>query len=190
MDETEDFRRERCKVNNVAVRRLTREDLAAAVGQVWDTAELQRDFDVLASSHLRARQAQVGWRVGLVEFGHAPRRYIQLCIDRGRMRGVKGSAMAVEESRRRRRVSEWPRRARPWGRLVSIYNGMRSRAGNRDGRHPAYASVKATLVARRISYGQSWRSLDGCLTIRASDRPSTESNSRLRAREPSDSIYT
>ena len=61
------------------------------------------------------------------------------------MRGVKGSAMAVEESRRRRRERMAATRKTLRGRLVSIYNGMRSRAGNRDGRHPAYASVKLLL---------------------------------------------
>lgn len=82
MDETEDFRRERFARNNVVVRRLTREDLAAAVGETWDTAELQRDFDVLAflAPFVRVKRKSDG-ALGLLEFGHNPRLYWGFTLD-------------------------------------------------------------------------------------------------------------
>lgn len=75
-DPTEEWRRDRFATNNVAVEVFTREQLAARVGETWDTTELQRDYEVhsFLAPFVRVKRksdSAMGW----LEFGHHPRLY-------------------------------------------------------------------------------------------------------------------
>lgn len=75
MDPTEQIRRElTAEINSNPLQ--TREDFEAAHGQVWDTNELSRDFDVqgFAAPFVIVRRKADGQR-GSLEFKHHPRFY-------------------------------------------------------------------------------------------------------------------
>jgi hypothetical protein len=73
-DPTESLRRERLAEINAEPG--SREALEAQYGQVWDTAQLRRDFDVLgfAAPLVVVRRRADGVR-GSLEFQHNPRLY-------------------------------------------------------------------------------------------------------------------
>jgi hypothetical protein len=73
-DPTESLRRERLAEINADPG--SREALVAQYGQVWDTNELRRDFDVLgfAAPLVVVRRKPDGVR-GSLEFQHSPRFY-------------------------------------------------------------------------------------------------------------------
>lgn len=76
-DPTEAPRRLMQAINNKAVQCLTREQIAEATGgETWDTAELQRDFEVIAflAPFVQVKRKSDG-AMGSLEFGHHPRVY-------------------------------------------------------------------------------------------------------------------
>jgi hypothetical protein len=60
----------------VATGGLSREEIEAEHGYVWDTRGLQRDYEVLgfASPHVAVKRRSDG-RVGVLSFQHMPRYY-------------------------------------------------------------------------------------------------------------------
>ena len=73
-DPTEAIRRQR--LFEINAEPGSREALEAQYGQVWDTEELRRDFDVLgfAAPYVIVRRKSDGVR-GSLEFQHSPRYY-------------------------------------------------------------------------------------------------------------------
>ncbi len=85
-DDTEGVRRERLAAINCAVqsddREVERKRLEAQHGQVWDTAQLSQDFDVLGfvAPYVVVRRKSDG-RKGSLEFQHSPRFYFNFVLD-------------------------------------------------------------------------------------------------------------
>lgn len=79
-DETEAIRRkEQAEINAAAGPRA---ELEARHGQVWDTGELQRDFDVIgfmAPYVVVSRKAD--GKKGSLQFQHTPRFYFNFSLD-------------------------------------------------------------------------------------------------------------
>ncbi|RDJ35737.1 MAG: hypothetical protein DWQ19_08725 [Crenarchaeota archaeon] len=73
-DETEAYRRQR--VAEINANPGSREALEAQYGQVWDTSELQKDFQVLGfgAPFVVVRRKSDG-KKGSLEFQHDPRLY-------------------------------------------------------------------------------------------------------------------
>ena len=76
IDPTESLRREQVAAINVDPK--SREALAALHGQIWDTTELQRDFEPLgfAAPYIIVRRREDGVR-GSLMFQHEPRFYFR-----------------------------------------------------------------------------------------------------------------
>ena len=85
-DETEEVRRSRLAVINSAVESkdptTERQRLDAQYGQVWDTAQLAEDFEVLGfmAPYVVVRRKSDG-RKGSLEFQHHPRLYFNFVLD-------------------------------------------------------------------------------------------------------------
>jgi hypothetical protein len=79
-DETEDIRRK--LVAEINTDPGSRQSLEAAFGQVWDTSELARDFEVLGfmAPFVVVRRRSDG-RKGSLEFQHHPRFYYNWVAD-------------------------------------------------------------------------------------------------------------
>jgi hypothetical protein len=80
MDETESFRRaEVARINSVE---HTREELEAQYGQVWDTDQLCKDFDVqgFMTPYVVVRRKSDG-KKGSLEFVHSPRFFYSFTAD-------------------------------------------------------------------------------------------------------------
>jgi hypothetical protein len=74
MDPTENIRRER--VAEINADPGSREALEAKYGQVWDTTQLQRDFEVLGFlAPLVVVLRKSDFKKGSLEFQHSPRLY-------------------------------------------------------------------------------------------------------------------
>jgi hypothetical protein len=82
-DPTEAYRRQRVAEINADSR--GRAALEAEYGQVWDTQELQRDFEVLGfmAPFVVVRRLSDG-KKGSLEFRHSPRLYFNFTVDSGR----------------------------------------------------------------------------------------------------------
>ena len=80
-DPTEPIRRHR--LTEININPGSREALAAQYGQVWDTEELARDFDILGflAPYVVVRRKADGQK-GSLEFQHAPRFYFNFVPDR------------------------------------------------------------------------------------------------------------
>ncbi len=82
-DPTEAIRRERLVAINVEPG--SRQALEGKHGQVWDTAELARDFEVVGFlAPLVVVRRRSDGRKGSLEFQHQPRFYFNLVLDEGR----------------------------------------------------------------------------------------------------------
>ncbi len=85
-DDTEGVRRERLAAINCAVQsddqEVERKRFEAQHGQVWDTAQLSQDFDVLGfvAPYVVVRRKSDG-RKGSLEFQHSPRFYFNFVLD-------------------------------------------------------------------------------------------------------------
>lgn len=85
-DETEEIRRNRLVTINSAVEshnpQIERQRLEAQYGQVWDTAQLSVDFEVLGfmAPYIVVRRKSDG-RKGSLEFQHLPRFYFNFALD-------------------------------------------------------------------------------------------------------------
>ena len=85
-DETEDIRRDRLAAINITVESqdptTERKRLEAQYGQVWDTAQLSNDFEVLGfmAPYVVVRCRADGFK-GSLEFQHSPRFYFNLVLD-------------------------------------------------------------------------------------------------------------
>lgn len=85
-DETEPIRRERLADINSAVGSqdtiTERTRLEAVYGQVWDTAQLSNDFEVLGfmAPYVVVRRKSDS-RKGSMEFQHSPRFYFNFVLD-------------------------------------------------------------------------------------------------------------
>lgn len=81
-DPTEPIRRAR--LAEINTNPTGREALEARYGQVWDTDELARDFEVLGflAPYVVVRRRADG-RKGSLEFQHHPRFYFHFAPDRG-----------------------------------------------------------------------------------------------------------
>ncbi|MGO8927701.1 MAG: hypothetical protein ACLQU3_12520 [Limisphaerales bacterium] len=85
-DETEEIRRSRLAVINSAVETkdpaTERQRLEAQYGQVWDTAQLSEEFEVLGfmAPYVVVRRKSDG-RKGSLEFQHLPRFYFNFVLD-------------------------------------------------------------------------------------------------------------
>jgi hypothetical protein len=85
-DETEEIRRSRLAVINGTVETddptTERQRLEAQYGQVWDTAQLAEDFEVLGfmAPYIVVRCKSDG-RKGSLEFQHMPRFYFNFALD-------------------------------------------------------------------------------------------------------------
>jgi hypothetical protein len=81
MDPTEAPRKERIAEINAGA--SDRQALEAEYGQVWDTAELQRDFDVTGfmAPFVVVRRKADGVK-GSLEFRHSPRFYFNFLADK------------------------------------------------------------------------------------------------------------
>ena len=85
-DETEEIRRDRLAAINRAVETndpmTERKRLEAHYGQVWDTAQLAADFEVLGymAPYIVVRRKSDG-RMGSLEFQHMPRFYFNFVFD-------------------------------------------------------------------------------------------------------------
>ena len=79
-DATETIRRER--LAEINKQRTGREALAAKYGQVWDTAELTADFEVIGfmAPYVVVQRKDDG-RKGSLEFQHSPRLYFSFVAD-------------------------------------------------------------------------------------------------------------
>jgi hypothetical protein len=80
-DPTEPIRRQR--LAEINANPGSREALAAQYGQVWDTEELARDFEVLGymAPYVVVHRTADGQK-GSLEFQHAPRFYFNFAPDR------------------------------------------------------------------------------------------------------------
>jgi hypothetical protein len=80
-DPTEPIRRHR--LTEINTHPGSREALAAQYGQVWDTEELARDFDVLGflAPYVVVRR-KADSQKGSLEFQHQPRFYFNFAPDR------------------------------------------------------------------------------------------------------------
>ena len=73
-DPTEQMRRER--IGEINREPNTREEVEALYGQVWNTDELQRDFDVTGfAAPLVVVRRKSDNQLGSLEFRHSPRFY-------------------------------------------------------------------------------------------------------------------
>ena len=85
-DETEEIRRSRLAAINRTVETddptTERQRLEAQYGQVWDTAQLAEDFEVLGfmAPYIVVRRKADG-RKGSLEFQHLPRFYFNFALD-------------------------------------------------------------------------------------------------------------
>jgi hypothetical protein len=85
-DETEEIRRSRLAAINRTVETddptTERQRLEAQYGQVWDTAQLAEDFEVLGfmAPYIVVRRKSDG-RKGSLEFQHMPRFYFNFALD-------------------------------------------------------------------------------------------------------------
>lgn len=85
-DETEEIRRSRLAAINGTVEThdptTERQRLEAQYGQVWDTARLAEDFEVLGfmAPYIVVRRKSDG-RKGSLEFQHMPRFYFNFALD-------------------------------------------------------------------------------------------------------------
>ena len=85
-DETADLRRARLVTIKSAVESMDadteRKRLESQYGQVWDTAQLSEDFEVLGfmAPFVVVRRRSDG-RKGSLEFQHAPRFYFNFALD-------------------------------------------------------------------------------------------------------------
>ena len=85
-DSTEEIRRCRLSAINRAVESTDtaseRQRLEAQFGQVWDTQQLSRDFEVLGfmAPYVVVRRKSDG-RKGSLEFQHSPRFYFNFVMD-------------------------------------------------------------------------------------------------------------
>ena len=85
-DETEEIRRSRLAAINSTVETddptTERKRLEAQYGQVWDTAQLAEDFEVLGfmAPYIVVRRKSDG-RKGSLEFQHLPRFYFNFALD-------------------------------------------------------------------------------------------------------------
>ena len=85
-DETEDLRRRRLVEIDSTVESddviAERQRLEARYGQIWDAAQLAKDFDVLGfmAPYVVVRRESDG-RKGSLEFQHLPRFYFNLVLD-------------------------------------------------------------------------------------------------------------
>ena len=85
-DETEEIRRQRLVAINSTVEshdpNTERQRLEAQYGQVWDTAQLSNDFEVLgfAAPYVVVTRKSEG-RKGSLEFQHMPRFYFNFVLD-------------------------------------------------------------------------------------------------------------
>ncbi|MGO8930227.1 MAG: hypothetical protein ACLQU3_25440 [Limisphaerales bacterium] len=85
-DATEDLRRRRLAEINRTVDSddviAERQRLQARYGQIWDTAQLAKDFDVLGfmAPYVVVQRRSDG-RKGSLEFQHLPRFYFNLILD-------------------------------------------------------------------------------------------------------------
>jgi hypothetical protein len=85
-DDTEEIRRARWTAINAAVTSgdpdSERQRLTAQHGQVWDSAQLSQDFEVLAfmAPYVVARRKSDA-RKGSLEFQHHPRFYFNFALD-------------------------------------------------------------------------------------------------------------
>jgi hypothetical protein len=85
-DETEDIRRKRLKAINSAVETpdpdSERKRLESRYGEVWETAQLAEEFEVLGfmAPYVVVRRKSDG-RKGSLEFQHSPRFYLNLVLD-------------------------------------------------------------------------------------------------------------
>ncbi len=82
-DPTEDIRRAMVAEINAALG--SRAALEAARGQVWDTGQLQADFEVLGfmAPYCHVRRRSDG-REGSIMFQHSPRLYFDFMPEKGR----------------------------------------------------------------------------------------------------------
>jgi hypothetical protein len=84
-DGTEKVRRNRLAAINSAVEshdaEIERKRLEAQYGQVWDTAQLSEDFEVLGFMAPYAVVRRSDGRKGSVEFQHRPRFYFNFILD-------------------------------------------------------------------------------------------------------------
>jgi len=79
-DQTESIRRQR--IAEINAQPGSREALAAEYGQVWDTSELQRDFNVLGFMAPFVVAIRKSDKVkGSLEFQHDPRLYYNFVVD-------------------------------------------------------------------------------------------------------------
>lgn len=82
-DNTEPIRRERLAEINAEPG--SRQALEAEYGQVWDTAELGRDFEVLGfMAPIVAVRRRIDGKKGSLEFQHSPRFYFNWQPHEGR----------------------------------------------------------------------------------------------------------
>ena len=73
-DPTENLRRER--MAEIAADAGSRKSLEARYGQVWDTAELTKDFAVIGfAAPLVVVRRKADWKKGSLEFQPSPRLY-------------------------------------------------------------------------------------------------------------------
>ena len=85
-DDTEDLRRRRLvEINNTVESDdaiTERQRLEARYGQIWDTAQLAKDFDVLGfmAPYVVVRRRSDGCK-GSFEFQHLPRFYFNFVLD-------------------------------------------------------------------------------------------------------------
>lgn len=85
-DETEEIRRSRLAVINSTVETddpaTERKRLETQYGQVWDTAQLAKDFGVLGfmAPYIVVQRKSDG-RKGSLEFQHMPRLYFNFALD-------------------------------------------------------------------------------------------------------------
>ena len=80
IDPTEDIRKE--MVNEINAAPGSREALEAEYGQVWDTGQLQKDFQVsgFSAPYVVVRRKEDG-QVGSLMFQHSPRFYYKFKED-------------------------------------------------------------------------------------------------------------
>jgi hypothetical protein len=79
-DATETIRRER--LAEINMQPAGREALAAKYGQVWDTAELTADFEVIGfMAPYVVVQRRADGRKGSLEFQHSPRLFFNFARD-------------------------------------------------------------------------------------------------------------